>query len=219
MSVRLISLIFLILIFSLTACTNNSDTNVPIIDVKAEHAKAQGYYTVQPGETLYFIAWRLNLDYHDLAAYNNLSKPYHLYVGERLRLSGKKIPPAKIPPFKVVKAWQWPVNGKLWHNFSPSTNGIDILAPRGTPVRAAAAGEVVYSGNGIRGYGNLIIIEHNAEYMTAYAHSDNVYVQEGAQVYAGQIIATVGSTGANQVFLHFELRKRGHAVNPLKYLS
>ncbi len=218
----------IIVMVLLLGCTATQKNNaITVVDAKAEQAKALGYYTVQPQETVYFIAWRLNMDYHDLAAYNNLTKPYKLKVGQRLVLSVSKLKRVEIERQAQVrwahtipiKAWLWPVQGQVIDKFSNSTNGIDILAPRGTPVRAAAAGQVVYSGAGIRGYGNLVIIEHNAEYMTAYAYNDQILVPEGHYVQAGQTIAMVGSTGKNKVMLHFELRKAGKAIDPLKYLS
>ena len=115
--------------------------------------------------------------------------------------------------------FSWPANGKVVRN--QSTLGIEavqILGKRGEPVRAAAAGEVVYSGSGLRGYGELIILKHNDTFLSAYAHNDAVLVNEGAEVSAGEQIARMGSTEAPRVMLHFEIRKNGQAVDPLTYL-
>jgi lipoprotein NlpD len=115
--------------------------------------------------------------------------------------------------------WGWPVRGKMLGGFSESTNkGIDISAKTGDPVSATASGKVVYSGSGLRGYGKLIVIKHNATYFSAYAHNNEILVKEGQLVVKGQKIAEVGSTDAEQPMLHFEIRKQGKPVDPLKYL-
>ncbi len=118
-------------------------------------------------------------------------------------------------------AWLWPVKGKVIQGFSadkPGAQGIDIAANQGTIVNASAAGKVVYSGNGLRGYGNLIIIKHNDKYLSAYAHNQSVLVQEGAMVKQGDPIARMGKTESTQVKLHFQIRINGKPVDPLRYL-
>ncbi|KAB8305226.1 murein hydrolase activator NlpD [Erwinia endophytica] len=120
-----------------------------------------------------------------------------------------------------VGSWRWPTNGKIIDNFSASeggNKGIDIAGSRGQPVIATASGRVVYAGNALRGYGNLIIIKHNDDYLSAYAHNDTMLVREQQEVNAGQKIATMGSTGTSSVRLHFEIRYKGKSVNPLRYL-
>lgn len=97
--------------------------------------------------------------------------------------------------------------------------GIDIAGQRGQDVVATAAGVVVYAGNALRGYGNLIIIKHNDEYLSAYAHNDSLLIKEGQSVKTGQKIASMGSTGTNSVRLHFEIRYKGKSVNPEHYLQ
>ncbi|MGH8761825.1 MAG: peptidoglycan DD-metalloendopeptidase family protein [Nitrosospira sp.] len=114
--------------------------------------------------------------------------------------------------------WIWPVKGKVLEGFSESTKGIDIAGKSGQPVSASAAGKVVYSGAGLRGYGKLIIIKHNPTYLSAYAHNDKLLVKEGQTVAKGQKIAEMGSTDTNLVKLHFEIRKNGKPVDPLKHL-
>lgn len=114
----------------------------------------------------------------------------------------------------------WPVNGKIISNFGPTANGlhndgINIAAPRGTPVHAAENGVVVYAGNQLRGFGNLLLIRHADGWVTAYAHNDTLLVKKGEQVKRGQVIARVGSTGnVSSPQLHFELRKGTEAVDP-----
>jgi len=115
--------------------------------------------------------------------------------------------------------WTWPTDGKLMNQYGKSdSKGLDISGTRGEPVRAAADGRVVYQGSGLRGYGQLIIIKHNDEFLSAYAHNDRIHVKEGEAVKRGQKIADMGSTGTDRVKLHFEIRRHGAPVDPLKYL-
>ena len=116
--------------------------------------------------------------------------------------------------------WGMPAQGKLIGQFSESANrkGIDIGGKLGQPIVASAAGKVVYSGSGLRGYGKLIIIKHNKTYLSAYAHNDKVLVKEGQSVTRGQKIAEMGKTDADRVKLHFEVRRLGKPVDPAKYL-
>jgi lipoprotein NlpD len=116
--------------------------------------------------------------------------------------------------------WGIPTSGKVVAGFSESDNrkGVDIVGQRGQPVVASAAGKVVYSGSGLRGYGKLIIIKHNKTYLSAYAHNDQILVKEGQSVTKGQKIAEMGNTDASQVELHFEIRRLGKPVDPAQYL-
>lgn len=119
-------------------------------------------------------------------------------------------------------AWQWPAVGKVIGGFTSGKGGdgagLDIAGNAGDPVRAAAAGTVVYSGDGLIGYGELIIIKHNDTYLSAYGHNSKRLVQEGQRVSAGQEIALMGASGAPRVELHFEIRKDGKPVDPLGFL-
>ncbi|HEX5125306.1 MAG TPA: peptidoglycan DD-metalloendopeptidase family protein [Rhodocyclaceae bacterium] len=115
--------------------------------------------------------------------------------------------------------WLWPGNGKMLAGFNETTNkGVDIGGAVGDPVLAAGAGKVVYVGTGLRGYGNLVIIKHNNTYLSAYAHNSEIFVKEGQSVQRGQKIAALGSSDADHPALHFEIRKQGKPVDPLKYL-
>jgi lipoprotein NlpD len=131
-------------------------------------------------------------------------------------------PPASIAVETVPSAdqieWIWPTKGKVIEGFSEGTKGIDISGTSGQAVNASAAGKVVYSGAGLRGYGKLIIIKHNSTYLSAYAHNDKLLVKEGQTVSKGQKIAEMGSTDSSLVKLHFEIRKNGKPVDPLKHL-
>jgi lipoprotein NlpD len=116
--------------------------------------------------------------------------------------------------------WIWPATGKIVAGFSESANlkGIDIAGKAGQPVVASAAGKVVYAGSGLRGYGKLIIVKHNNTFLSAYAHNREIAVKEGQQVAKGQKIAEMGDTDADQVKLHFEIRRLGKPVDPAKFL-
>lgn len=115
--------------------------------------------------------------------------------------------------------WSWPTEGKVIGNFNDSTNkGIVISGKRGQAVNASAGGRVIFSGTGIRGLGKLVVIRHNANYLSVYAHNDNLLVKEGQTVRKGQRIADMGSSDADQVKLHFEIRRQGKPVDPAKLL-
>lgn len=115
--------------------------------------------------------------------------------------------------------WAWPAEGAILNQYSESgSKGLDIGGSKGAAVRAAAGGRVVYQGSGLRGYGQLIIIKHSDEFLSAYAHNDRIHVKEGDVVKRGQKIADMGSTGTDRVKLHFEIRRQGTPIDPLKYL-
>jgi lipoprotein YgeR len=114
----------------------------------------------------------------------------------------------------------WPAPGTTLRGFNGSSSkGIDIANADGTPVVAAAAGTVVYAGDSLRGYGNLLIVKHNADFLTAYAHNRRLLVKEGQTVAQGQQIAEMGDTDSDRVALHFELRYKGQSIDPARYLQ
>ena len=126
-----------------------------------------------------------------------------------------------VAPIASNVAWQWPTSGNIIQGFSNTdggNKGIDISGSRGQAVKAAASGRVVYAGNALRGYGNLIIIKHNDDFLSAYAHNDKILVTDQQEVKAGQEIAKMGSSGTNTVKLHFEIRYKGKSVDPVRYL-
>ncbi|MFT4171159.1 MAG: peptidoglycan DD-metalloendopeptidase family protein, partial [Rhodocyclaceae bacterium] len=123
------------------------------------------------------------------------------------------------PPANTRLALIWPAQGKVVTHFDGSrSKGIDIAAPEGSDVKAVAAGRVTYAGQGLRGYGNLLIVKHNDDFISVYAHNKALLAKEGETVRQGQRIASVGNTDSNSVKLHFELRYKGEPVDPAKYL-
>lgn len=245
-------------------------------------------YTVNKGDTLFYIAWITGNDFRSLAAKNNIKPPYELKIGQVLDVNGgttvvvtaktvtkpgaikpttstttttttttnrpvsstlSKIKPMTTqatsttnqatttttlannntkketykPTYSPVSnnniKWRWPARGKIIESYSNASKGIDIAGSLGDKIVAAASGRVVYAGNALPGYGNLIIIKHNDDYLTAYAHNQSFLVKEQQEVKAGQQIATMGTTGTNSVRLHFEIRYKAKSVDPLGYLK
>ena len=257
--------------------------------------KVMPTHMVKRGETLVAIALQYGLDYRELAAWNNITNPNVLAVGQVLVVaaplgskplatpvttplamagppiearplantpnakveprgvkvpysdrayaqlsgpeSGSVPPPAPVPepPPPVARPvvpepekpggtdredvdWMWPAKGKVVTPFSELTKGTDIGGRKGAPVVAAASGKVIYAGDGVRGYGRLVIIKHNNVWVSAYAHNDKLLVEDRQEVRKGQKIAEMGQTDTDQVKLHFELRREGKPVDPAKIL-
>jgi lipoprotein NlpD len=203
-------------------------------------------HVVAPGETLYTIAWTHGVDYRSLAVWNGLADPDLIYVGQRLRIRPPAAAPAEpravraadtrtrrvspprserpLPPPVTLPppAWQWPTEGEVVTTFgSPDgiDSGIGIAGRIGQPVVASASGRVVYAGTGLIGYGQLVIIEHNETYLSAYGHTEHVLVKQGDEVERGQPIADMGLGPQRQPRLHFEIRRNGVPVDPLPFLT
>lgn len=141
----------------------------------------------------------------------------------RAATNKKEAPPEIAPDAQETGAlqpinWRWPARGKLVENFGAGNKGINIAGEEGQIIQAAAPGRVVYSGSGLVGLGQLLIIKHDNSFLSAYAHNKTLLVKEGDQVSAGQRIAEMGRTGAERVMLHFQIRKDGKPVDPLQYL-
>ena len=115
-------------------------------------------------------------------------------------------------------SWGWPAKGKIIQGFTPATKGIDIAGNSGDPIESAANGKVIFAGDGPRGLGNLVIVEHSDGFITAYAHNKTLLVKEGQAVKRGTKIAEMGQSDTTSVRLHFEVRRRGTPVDPLQYL-
>jgi lipoprotein NlpD len=206
----------------------------PVVDGWRDVGRVGGWYTVQPKDTIYSIAWSYGLDYKALMRRNHLSSTT-IQVGQRLAVSTKNGTPShqrvilnthqKTPSMSVphsVSGWSWPVHGAIKRRFDLSKHqkGIDILGYKGKPIRASAAGVVVYGGSGLRGYGQMLIIKHSRAYLSAYAYNSQLLVHEGQSVRRGQVIAHMGQKpGGNRSMLHFEVRRYGKPVNPITVLK
>jgi len=196
-----------------------------------------GYYRVQSGDTLTQIARKQGASVSDLVRWNRLSNANSIEVGQVLRVeppAGQARAPtpskartkAQSAPKSTSSARRrtappgaislvWPAQGKVTRGYDGSgSNGIVISNAAGTPVVAAAQGTVAYSGSGLRGYGHLVIVKHNASFLSIYAHNSKLLVKEGQRVSQGQKIAEMGNSDSKQVGLYFELRYDGQAVDP-----
>jgi lipoprotein NlpD len=296
-----------------SAATSSAASPAPASSKPADVGKT---HAVQKGDTLYSIAFQNNIDYRELAQWNNIDNPNVIKVGDVVRLTaptvatlatastttaaapqpkpgepvvtplvvtpqpsataerppantaaskteprGGKLPysdaalaklnadaaapttatttptatapnspavtpaPASVPaPVAAPPAskdsidWVWPVKGNVITTFTELNKGIDIAGTKGTPVMAAATGTVIHTGAGIRGYGRLVIIKHGTGWVSAYAHNDKILVMEGQEVKRGQKIAEMGNSDADQVKLHFEIRRQGKPVDPVGLL-
>ena len=140
--------------------------------------------------------------------------------------SAKAEPPLTAPPVEqdnqdtanIPAVWTWPTQGKVIGSFASGEKGLRIAGKENQPIQAAAPGRVVYSGSGLVGLGELVIIKHDKSFLSAYAHNKKLLVKEGDQVTLGQSIAEMGNSGADRVMLYFEIRKDGKPVDPLSYL-
>jgi lipoprotein NlpD len=204
-----------------------------------------GYYRVKKGDTLARIALDHGQAPRDVAQWNTAANPSFnpnvIEVGDLVLIrapagtkpakavdtkpaSAKADEPAPEPTKPEIVAepgirLSWPAKGKVSAEFSETNKGIDIAGKVGEPVLAASDGKVVYAGNSLRGYGNLVIVKHDNTYLTAYAHNSKLIVKEGDAVRKGQKIAEMGDTDTTSARLHFELRVNGKPVNPTPYLQ
>jgi LysM repeat protein len=197
------------------------------------------YHVVERHQTLYRICKTYQVDLDEVASLNGITDRHKIQTGQRIFIPGaKKVLHVEIYVEDVVEesegkdrevpaesriSFMWPVEGRLTDTFEENESnrhqGIDIASPLGTPIKASGSGKVIYSGNGVRGYGNLIIVRHSEEWVTVYAHNDVNLVEEGMWVEGGQRIARVGRTGrATGPHVHFEVRKNNKPVDPKLYL-
>ncbi len=231
--------ILLLLIVVISGCSNYS---APIISREQPPSTRITKHQVAPGDTLYSIAWRYDLDVRRLARANGISQPYTILKGQVLSLNTKGVtlnsrpvsPPTQSrasssrPATEVKSApkpmvfsknlvWQWPVKGSVVKGYSPEDlrKGLSIKSKNGPDVRPAAPGTVVYAGDGLRGYGKLVIIKHSEILLSAYAHNDKILVKEGQSVKSTETISKLGSKET----LYFEIRKDGYPVNPSVYID
>lgn len=196
------------------------------------------YHRVEAGDTLYSVGWRYGEDYRDVAAWNGIAAPYRIREGQILRLvppesaalrsssqqTARNSPSSNFYERKrstITRMWQWPADGTgnlLRHSGTGAPRGLEIVGNSGQAVRAAAAGRVVYTGNSLKGYGNLVIVKHDDEFLSAYAHNRDIVVSEGEEVIVGQKIAEMGRNNNNRTALYFEIRRNGKPEDPLRYL-
>jgi lipoprotein NlpD len=224
-------------------CANQSGSRAPVTDLSGSSASSAATYTVKAGDTLNKIARSTGVSEATITRLNKITNPNLLVVGQVLRLSdggaaapkpgsagmSRPAPQASAttssessPPPRAADAgiinWGWPAKGKVIQGFTPATKGIDIAGAAGDAIEAAAGGKVMYAGNGVRGLGNLVIIEHSDGFITAYAHNRTLLVKAGQEVKKGFKIAEMGQTDTTSVRLHFEVRRQGTPVDPLQYL-
>ncbi len=235
----LITSLSVLTVLLVSACQSSSSVDVRPgtgSQYKSTGPVPAGYHRVQRGENLYRIGLRYNQTVATLARWNGLRDASQIEVGQLIRVSrsatgnvASNTSSNKTSNSKPTGAWSAPstavnvgnvrlsrpVSGNVLANFNGGSNkGIDFGGSAGDSVKAAGAGKVVYVGNGLRGYGNVVMVQHNQSLLTVYAHNDQIKVREGEQVKTGQQLATMGSSGTDRVKLHFEVRQNGKAVNP-----
>lgn len=237
-------LVYSFLLIILAGCGSNL---APVTELKSHsYYRLPKTHRIKPRETLYAIAFRYDTDYRTLARLNHIQPPYFLRIGQVLNLQGiatrhkHTLPTARTQSYygggprvkqvmvyspakryiRSASGWLWPVSGHVVSSFIPEKGkkGINIACKKDEKVIAAADGVVAYAGSGLTGYGNLIIIKHNHQYLTAYGNNARILVTEGQHVKSGQKIAIAGVIDHKYTGLHFEIRKSGIPVNPLHYL-
>ena len=191
-----------------------------------------GYYRVVKGDTLANIARKHGQSLDSIVKANNIKNPNQLRVGQVLRVrGGAATPPPSTVTVSTPKATTaasvaaprriqliWPAEGSHRRGTGPHSQGVFITGTRGSDVKAAAAGKVMYAGSGLRGYGKMVIVSHDANFISVYAHNDAITVKENQSVKQGQTIAKMGSTDTTAVQLYFELRYNGKAVDATRHL-
>ena len=238
---------FFVTIFLINACSPHKVATPKSSAPPQKRIERKGvYHVVERHQTLYRICRTYGVDIKQVASLNGISDHSKIEVGQRIFIPGaKKVLKVEIIIDDVVAepgegdnekekerprtAYKkvdliWPVEGKFGDVFEGSESkrhqGVDIRSPLGTPIKASSAGVVVYSGDTIKGYGNLIILRHSVELVTVYAHNQVNLVEEGTWVGKGYVIGRVGETGnATGPHLHFEIRRNNKAVDPLLYLK
>ncbi|MEZ2720771.1 peptidoglycan DD-metalloendopeptidase family protein [Paenalcaligenes hominis] len=198
----------------------------------------EGYYRVARGDTLTKIARQHGQSVNEIMRANKIRNPNQIKVGQLLRVKGgtassnssmtadagsSTVQPTRQTTAKSVPAPRrislvWPTAGSHRKGTGSHSQGVFIQGSEGQPIKAAAAGKVMYAGNGLRGYGNMVIISHDANFISVYAHNKSLNVKEGQSVKQGQTIATMGSTDTTATQLYFELRFNGKAVDVIPHL-
>ncbi|MDP3560783.1 MAG: peptidoglycan DD-metalloendopeptidase family protein [Legionellaceae bacterium] len=234
----MIKWVIVIFVLCLTGCADR-DTLAPVVESRWHaYNRNATQYVVHRGDTLYSIAFRYDQDYRQLAVANRLRSPYTLSIGQIIHLQPmRRISRSAAPSRSITKPiytprrtpwsgfynrrrWLWPAQGRIVSSFVPTQGkkGIEIAGHKGDKIYASKAGVVAYAGNGLSGYGNLIIIKHDNQFLTAYGDNARNLVREGQSIKAGQVIAEMGIVNRRFYGVHFEIRQAGHPVNPLSYL-
>jgi lipoprotein NlpD len=203
-------------------------------------APPSGAYRVREGDTLYSIAWRHGLDWRELARRNGIGPPWTIRAGQRLVLasagaptgtargeaSGSSSPSAArrapAPAPGAAPRWDWPLAGPVVRGFARSgsalNQGIDLRGSAGADVRVAAPGEIVYAGTGLRGFAQLVIVKHDDTWLSAYGLGARILVKEGQRLARGDRLARLEAADGEAPLLHFEIRRNGEPVDPLRQL-
>jgi murein DD-endopeptidase MepM/ murein hydrolase activator NlpD len=233
---RILSCLFLILLtFLINACARDK----VVTERRPSSLGREGvYHIVKKHQTLYRICKTYGIDIKEVSFLNGITDPAKIRTNQRIFIPGaKRVLKVEVYIEDLVEEsghqekvaykkmnFIWPVEGRLGDGFDETEGrrhmGIDIFSPAGTPIKASGSGKVIYSGNTIRGYGNLIILRHSEEFVTVYGHNEVNLVEEGEWVEKEQVIARVGQTGrATGPHLHFEIRKDNKAVDPQLFLK
>ena len=223
----LFRLVLVAMLLAISACSSQptgSGATTPKV--------VSGAYKVKRGDTLYSIASRHGWNFKELARYNGIRAPYAVNVGQTIRFGGSKATtrtatttaskgkPVAPASNVTLRGWGWPLQGPVIGRYSAAdklSKGIRIAARQGQPVFASLGGKVAFATN-IRGYGNLIILQHGTSHASVYGHNSKLLVKEGQTVSKGQKIAEAGDLDADRVQLYFEIRQNGKPVNPLSVL-
>lgn len=236
------SVLFALTVF-LVSC-GSPKLYAPVLTNNQVKDRSSTTHTVRLRDTLYSIAWQEGKDYRQLAKLNNIQPPYTIYKGQKLLLVAKKVNKSRLEkPIrprlhkaesprikeKVIKKalyknksglklnWQWPISVRKLEKNSVKS-GVVLLGEHGELVRSSEAGKVVYAGNGLKGYGNLVIIMHDKDFLTAYGYNKQLLIKEGSVVKKGQAIAEIGLDNKKRRVLFFEMRQHGKAVSVTQYL-
>jgi len=224
--------------FLLVSCSSNN-IQAPVLNHNNTIKRTATSYVVRPSDTLYSIAWQVGKDYQTLASWNGIARPYTIFVGQRIKLRPNKTPKkSKIIKKKINKPkqnqrvigitsnkykktlklkWQWPIKVRQLENERSHTS-VTLIGELRELVRSGESGKVVYAGNGLKGYGNLLIIKHNEEFLSAYGFNKRLLVKEGAFVKKGQAIAEIGLDSKKRPVLFFEIRRKGKPISVTRYL-
>ncbi|WP_164485551.1 MULTISPECIES: peptidoglycan DD-metalloendopeptidase family protein [unclassified Pseudomonas] len=228
-----------LILFALLLTLSSCSSPFPVFHSTSTNRDALGEYKVKRGDTLWSIAAHNGLKWKNLARSNRLASPYTLKVDQLLRLEGARTQPrgarkrkvASIskfgtvslqpPPTKeTLQGWSWPIHGVLIGRFSPGsklTQGIRIAAVQGQPIYASLGGKVMFAGY-MRGYGNVLILQHSPSYTSTYTYNSRLVVKEDQMVIKGQKIAEAGAQDTNRAQLYFEIRVNGVPVDPQQLL-